>query len=220
MKRLRKKLSPNIIRFYMCGEYGDKTKRPHYHFLIFGEDFKEDRTLYKMSNTGFPIYNSKLLSKLWTFKGEPEPIGHATVQNMTVETAAYCARYVMKKITGNPARKHYDEKINTSTGEITQRLPEYTAMSLKPGIGADWFSTYQSDVYPKDFCTHQGVIYKTPRYYDAILANKDPNLLDQIKIKRQEHLENQKEALTSKRLAQMEQCKQLQADRLIRNGVK
>lgn len=33
-KRLRKKHSSKI-KYYLCGEYGTKTKRPHYHALIF-----------------------------------------------------------------------------------------------------------------------------------------------------------------------------------------
>jgi hypothetical protein len=36
MKRLRDRIKPLKIRFFHCGEYGDKTRRPHYHALIFG----------------------------------------------------------------------------------------------------------------------------------------------------------------------------------------
>lgn len=35
-KRLRQSVRPNKYKFFMCGEYGDKTFRPHYHFLFFG----------------------------------------------------------------------------------------------------------------------------------------------------------------------------------------
>lgn len=38
LKRLRKRISPKRIRYFACGEYGDKFKRPHYHLIIFGLD--------------------------------------------------------------------------------------------------------------------------------------------------------------------------------------
>lgn len=38
MKRLRKALSPLTFRFFACGEYGEKTSRPHYHGILFGLD--------------------------------------------------------------------------------------------------------------------------------------------------------------------------------------
>ena len=41
MKRMREHLSPLKIRFYHCGEYGEKYTRPHYHSLIFGYDFPD-----------------------------------------------------------------------------------------------------------------------------------------------------------------------------------
>jgi hypothetical protein len=34
MKRLRKRQKPKI-RYYCCGEYGDKNMRPHYHLIMF-----------------------------------------------------------------------------------------------------------------------------------------------------------------------------------------
>jgi hypothetical protein len=41
MKRLRDRIKPLKIRFFHCGEYGDLTRRPHYHALIFGYDFPD-----------------------------------------------------------------------------------------------------------------------------------------------------------------------------------
>ena len=38
MKRLRKAFPDRKLRFYMCGEYGSHTLRPHYHAIIFGLD--------------------------------------------------------------------------------------------------------------------------------------------------------------------------------------
>ena len=35
-KRLRKQLSPNPLRFFQCGEYGEETFRPHHHVVLPG----------------------------------------------------------------------------------------------------------------------------------------------------------------------------------------
>lgn len=40
-KRLRKSLPQRRIRYYACGEYGEKTKRPHYHAIIYGISYYE-----------------------------------------------------------------------------------------------------------------------------------------------------------------------------------
>jgi hypothetical protein len=215
-KRLRKSLHNHKIRYYACGEYGDKDTfqglgRPHYHAIIFGWKFP-DRLPWGTSKTGFPIDNSTSLSKLW-------PYGYATVQNMTIETAQYVARYTMKKITGEKADANY-RYTDTTTGETTLRLPEFTTMSLKPGIGAKWFEKFgHTDCYPKDHLTINGVKYGIPKHYDVLMERQTPGYMEKIKENRKIHLEKHKSALTSQRLAQMELCKQLQVDQLLRLGV-
>ena len=43
MKRLRRMFPDARIRYFMCGEYGDKLSRPHYHACLFGFDFPDLR---------------------------------------------------------------------------------------------------------------------------------------------------------------------------------
>lgn len=38
LKSLRKSIHPSKVRFYVVGEYGDRTQRPHYHCVLFGLD--------------------------------------------------------------------------------------------------------------------------------------------------------------------------------------
>ena len=61
-KRLRKNVGP--FRYYHCGEYGEDTQRPHYHAVIWGQDFLRDRMLYKTSS-GHKLYTSKTLDETW-----------------------------------------------------------------------------------------------------------------------------------------------------------
>lgn len=155
MKRLRKKYGSGI-RFFHCGEYGDKLGRPHYHALLFGLDF-HDKVLWKQEH-GTPLYISASLTTLW-------PYGFSTVGAVTYETAAYTARYIMKKVSGPIAELHY-ENIDELTGQVVQRQPEYITMSRKPGIGKQWYNKFKSDLWPDDFLVVNGRKTRIPRFYD------------------------------------------------------
>lgn len=173
MKRLRKEFShrddyDNLwrlpIRFFMCGEYGEKTKRPHYHACLFGVAFT-DRVLYKRGGNGISLYTSEVLKRLW-------PMGHSLIGDVTFESAAYVARYCVKKITGVGAEAHY--RYVNDDGEIFQRTPEFTHMSLKPGIGAPWYNRFSEEVYPRDEVIVRGKSMKPPKYYDNLLEARLP----------------------------------------------
>lgn len=168
MKRFRKALSGIKVRFFGCGEYGSKLQRPHYHAIIFGYDFP-DKVLFKAGK--FPLFISKLLSDCW-------PFGFSTVAAFSFESAAYVARYCTKKITGGAAKEHYGD-----------RIPEFSAMSLKPGIGYDFFIKYYYDIVNYDRCIGRGGRQiKPPRYYDKLLAGCDVEKLEENKAKRQLNL--------------------------------
>lgn len=155
MKRLRKRFGPRI-RFFHCGEYGEKFGRPHYHACLFNFDFP-DKQFWKTTNDN-PLFTSKILNELW-------PFGFSSIGTVTFESAAYVARYVMKKITGDAAEDHY-EWVHPSTGEIFTRRPEYTTMSRRPGIGSRWLDNYRTDVYPHDYVVLRGVKMRPPKFYD------------------------------------------------------
>lgn len=175
MKRLRKRFSGVPIRFYMCGEYGETTSRPHYHVLFFGLDFV-DRVIARKCGSGFMVYSSDTLTKLW---GK----GDCYVGDLTFESAAYCARYVMKKVTGKAAESAY-RMVNTDTGEIFQRVPEFTHMSLKPGIGANFYDKYVSDIFPHDRVVVRGAVSLPPRYYAKRYRRVDPDSWEDVMRKR------------------------------------
>jgi len=140
MREVRKKKSyfdvttwSYVPRFFMSGEYGESNGRPHFHALLFGRSFSD------RSPVGVDLYRSAELEKLW-------PHGFSSVGDVTYESAAYVAGYVCKKVTGEAAKKHY-ERMDTRTGEIVEVAPEFSRMSLKPGIGYEWFRRYWREVY-------------------------------------------------------------------------
>lgn len=175
MKRLRKRFGSGI-RFYMCGEYGEKLGRPHYHAILFGLDF-HDRELFK-NVRGNKLYLSRSLQKLW-------PFGFSSVGNLTFQSAAYVARYVMKKVTGKRAESHY-QRFDAETGEIYDILPEYNCMSRRNGIARDWFEKFKHQIFSdgSDFVVANGAKLKPPKYYDYLYDLEFPEAMDKIKLLR------------------------------------
>ncbi|WNK12519.1 MAG: replication initiator protein [Microvirus sp.] len=172
MRSLRRAIRPIRPRFYMCGEYGSNFERPHYHACIFGYAFT-DQALYKSTDTNKFIYQSPLLTKLW-------PHGQATIGELTRQSASYTARYCLKKITGDLALTHY--AIADADGTLTLRTPEFSRMSLKPGIGAAHFTKYLSDFVTFDYSiTPEGKRTPLPPYYDKLHKRLNPNNADQTK---------------------------------------
>ena len=160
MRRLRK--SHGKVRFFVCGEYGERTWRPHFHACLFGLRFS-DLKVYKKTAAGFTLYESSELSRVWT-------LGFASVGQLSFESAAYVARYCMKKVTGDLAETHY-RKTDLNTGEMYDLVPEFARMSLKPGIGFQWFKQFRHEVGTHDGVVVRDRLCKPPRYYDKLLVD-------------------------------------------------
>lgn len=206
-KRLRKRVGP--FRFYHCGEYGDLRGRPHYHALLFSIDFVGDRALHSTTIHGDRLYQSDLLSATWG-------MGLSTIGDLTFQSAAYVARYCMKKITGKKADQHY-ETVNLKTGEVHKVRPEYSTMSRRPGIGSGWLAKYQTDVYPSDEVILNGKHCRPPRFYDNRFETTDPAAFALVKDGRaragRKHRANQ----TPERLHIRETIQELRSKQLHRS---
>lgn len=185
MKRFRKKYTGKTIRYYMVGEYGETTERPHYHACIFNHQF-EDLELHSVREE-IPLYTSDILKDIWQK-------GHVTVGDVNYQTAAYCARYTLKKVTGKMADEHY---LRSDPDGVAYWLePEYNAMSRRPGIGKQFYEAFKDDIYPSGEVPVPGQgVYKTvPRYYDALRELEDPEEMEAIKYERLRYrLANQEE---------------------------
>lgn len=174
MKRLRK-ASQVRVRFFVCGEYGEELSRPHYHACLFGYDFPDKKPVSYLASSQ-KAWRSSLLERLW-------PHGHCHLGSLNVRSAAYAARYVLKKVTGPLGLEHY-RRVD-SDGVITQLVPEFARMSLRPGIAAAWFRKFRSDVVTFDYVVHEGKKYPVPKYYDRLLDRDDPDLLARWKEDRE-----------------------------------
>lgn len=76
LKRLRKSVYPLQFRYYLVGEYGDNSNRPHYHLSAFG----------------LGQFSADIVNSAW---GK----GHTLTAEFNAQTAQYVAGYTVKKMT-------------------------------------------------------------------------------------------------------------------------
>ena len=76
MKRLRNLCPTSTLKYYMCGEYGSKTNRPHYHAILFNLPHSV-------------IKNPLLVEQQWKH-------GHIMLAENNQKTMNYVAGYVTK----------------------------------------------------------------------------------------------------------------------------
>lgn len=218
MKRLRKRLGTKL-RFYAAGEYGDKLGRPHYHALLFGYDFP-DKVFQHTTRSGDRVYTSELLQEVW-------PFGNNKIGDVTFKSAAYVARYCIKKQNGDRMDAHYN-RVSPIDGNTYNVTPEFSVMSRRPGVGTDWFNKFREDAFPMetiirdgkkitrptgDFLVVDGRKIKPPKFYLAKLSEDE-----QKPIKRTRALQSLKQKWnnTPDRLAVREEIQQVRAKRLQR----
>lgn len=177
MKKLRKEYGEGI-GFFMCGEYGEQTARPHYHACLFGVDF-EDKVKYGENYLGDQLWTSKKLDHLWGMNDpdrQPNKIGA-----VTQKSAGYVARYVMKK-QGEGAGKAYQK------------------MSRKNAIGKSYIEKWYKDIFINargSIILIDGTKSKIPRYYEKWLLKNHPEIwkhyVTQIKMENTKRLQTKAE---------------------------
>lgn len=141
LKRLRKGRTSNRIRFFACGEYGEKNGRPHYHAILYGISASKP--------------DADRIDHAWQ-------MGHTKTVAVTPAAIAYTAGYTAKKI-GDAMRSDIEkERIDFNTGEIYDWQPPFLQMSRKPGIGGKAREKYTESW--RDFAILNGTPIPVPRY--------------------------------------------------------
>ena len=163
MKRLRKKLNPLKLRYYACGEYGEKLQRPHYHAIIFGWR-PLDSILWRKTPKGNLYFRSPLIESVWGH-------GHVEFGDVNATNGAYVAGYALKKMRDADDPEKY-KRINPFTGEFVTVEPEFALMSSNPGIGGTWFDQYETDAFPSDFVVIDGKKRPVPAFYKNKLKGR------------------------------------------------
>lgn len=181
MKRLRKAFPDDHIRYFMAGEYGSKTWRPHYHAIIYGLHL-DDLKPYGFNELHQAYYTSEKLSNVWGLYNRKtktyDRFGMVIVADVTWETCAYTARYIMKKLNG-PAAEFYDK---------FALVPQFNRMSRDPGLAENYYETHP-DLYEYDFINLStekgGIKFRPPRYFDKLYDVGHHEELEELKATRQ-----------------------------------
>lgn len=154
----RKKVLDSLsIGFFATGEYGDRTKRPHWHALLF--NYSPSDLVFRRSNdNGDRIYSSKILDEIW---GKNNAVAcPSEVGSVSYQSAGYCARYAAKKLVHGNDQDHDFHPIHKR--------------SCRNAIGKKWLESYWQDCFGKDFCVIEGQKVPIPRYYRKWLAKHQP----------------------------------------------
>lgn len=165
MKRLRsrKRFENTEIRFYGAGEYGSKTKRPHYHVILFGldlDDFPDHKSKF-MNNFFQQLYTSDEFEDIWQK-------GFILLGQVSWKTCAYVSRYVMKKAT--------NELLPYPEAE-----PEFSLMSRNPGLGSYYLKDHDLDFEALNVkVINNGQQIKMPKFFINKLEKIDPVLYSKV----------------------------------------
>lgn len=176
MKRLRqhclRDLGIEKIRFYLAGEYGDQTLRPHYHAIIFGLGLCDisDVQLFSRNDLGQPFFVSSWLQEIWTH-------GHVLLSDVNWKVCAYVGRYVTKKLNGSMDISY----------AVRNCIKEFALMSRKPGLGKEYLDLHPDclDFQSINLTTPEGGLkISIPQYYLKQLELTDPKRYAIIKAER------------------------------------
>lgn len=146
-KRLRKE---RHVRYFCCGEYGDRFGRPHYHAIIYGVSPQETDLIQKHWQNGFV--------KLGT---------------VTEDSCAYVCKYMTKKIKGIEAVENWKEQ-NPGLEQ------EFVLMSRRPGIGGEPSQELINFMRENGFVWRKTQKSSIPRYWKEKfnIDIQNTNLLD------------------------------------------
>lgn len=137
LKRLRARVEPRRVRFFGCGEYGERYGRPHYHVMLFG------------------LPRCPPISDAWSF-------GFVQQDELTPAAISYVAGYCAKKVGWK--LESGQERVDRSTGEVYRHQEPFVLMSRRPGIGASARGDGRSW---RDFAVFAGSKVPVPRYLHA-----------------------------------------------------
>jgi len=167
MKRLRSKEPQLEISYFVTGEYGEKSKRKHWHAIIFNWE-PPDKIHQFTTDRGDRVFTSSLLDSLW---------GHGETKTgaVTIESAGYTARYSAKKLVHGKDQNH-----------------DYTPISKKSSkhaIGKRWLEKHWEDVFNHGYIINaDGVKSGVPRYYEKWLKRERPGHWRHYRTKVKEEL--------------------------------
>lgn len=161
------------LKLLYSGEYGDRTKRPHYHGIYCGLNIP-DLKVYKTNFDGDIYYTSEILNSIWKK-------GFVVVGQANWQSSAYVARYVVKKRLGLYGKLYY---------ALNEICPEFHHPSIN--LGREYYETHKDDIYfekEKIIVPDKNGFRKIqcPKTFDAWFEAESPEDFESLKNERQEN---------------------------------
>jgi len=141
------------IGYFVTGEYGEKSKRKHWHTILF--NYAPDDAVKKYTSyNGDQVYSSDFLQTLW---GQ----GNIEFGSVTLKSAGYCARYAVKKLGHGIDGSHDFNPISKK--------------SSHQAIGKKFLEKFWPDIFNAgQIITSEGDRLPIPRYYLKWLQKNHP----------------------------------------------
>lgn len=140
IKRIRKKINQKM-KYFIVGEYGSKTKRPHYHCLFFLEE--------KYTNRFGADMFGKVLQEKWIDVKNEEPMGFVHIGDVTPKSIRYTTKYCLKL---NQSEEHLKTWTLSSQGLGNRYIEKHK----------DW---HKADIRRNYHIGVDGNRSRLPRYY-------------------------------------------------------
>lgn len=151
MKRLRK-LSETKLKYYVCGEYGSKRDRPHYHMIIFNADAEKVERAWSEYKAGYGYV----------------PFGSIYIGQVNEASIGYTLKYMQKP---GKIPKHQND----------DRQKEFSLMSKGLGanyITNNMIIWHKNDLLNRMYVPMiQGKKIAMPRYYKDKIYTETQKLL-------------------------------------------
>lgn len=139
------------FKYYVCGEYGSKYERPHYHAVVFGLD----------SDTLVRMWQGHAYDDECTGEVGAVVLGHVDVGNVSGASIGYTLKYMAK---GGTVPKFVRD----------DRVPEFAMMSKR--LGARYLQKENVDYHRKGdnmfLRNPDGFTISMPRYYKEKIWTK------------------------------------------------
>lgn len=153
------------IKFYGCGEYGEKTQRNHFHIILMNCPKLDLEPIGQNQHTKRPRYTNKRIEKLW---GK----GFIEIGEVTWESISYVAGYTTKKMFGTIGKQYFAQR---------GQNPIFANMSRRPGIGREFFDNNLSMYDFDEIINSKGQAIQPPKYFDRLLDKDNHEYLEAIK---------------------------------------
>lgn len=158
------------LRYFVTGEYGSKTFRPHYHAIFFNMPIEKQDLFIEKWSIGTKEYE-------WNEeKGVPvekkEPLGFVKIGNVTTASIHYTTKYMLDGLLNTKSFSY----LKDSEGEWIVEKP-FNMMSKYPPLGIEYvkkFKSYHRSNKVNYHLSEGGIKQRLPRAYkERIFSEKE-----------------------------------------------